>query len=71
MTTAEKLAREFCKDWPTEVYGPNDLALFFEKGFQAAMDKIESGQVSDLRLFGLSLVEIKKIIDESKKSEVV
>ena len=25
-------AREYCKDWPHEVYGPNDLVGFFEAG---------------------------------------
>lgn len=33
----DKLAKDFCKDWPTEQYHHNDLTLFYEKGFDAAV----------------------------------
>lgn len=46
MKRLEKLrdegAREFCKEWPTEVYHPNDLTTFYEKGFDAATKELIS-----------------------------
>ena len=37
--TIKKAARHFCESWPTAVYHPNDLTVFFEKGaeFGAAL----------------------------------
>ena len=37
MTNAKRdaAAREFCKDWPSDMYCPNDLTLFYEKGWDA------------------------------------
>jgi len=32
-----ELAKEYCKDWPQEVYHPNDLKGFFEHGFDAGI----------------------------------
>lgn len=41
-----ELAREFCQDWPTDVYGPNDFSLFFEKGFTAGrQDALETAKI--------------------------
>lgn len=44
MKRLEKLrdegAREFCKEWPTEVYHPNDLTTFYEKGLDAATKEL-------------------------------
>lgn len=48
----DELAKEFCKHWSVEVYHPNDLTLFYEKGFDAGYQFAKSeaaAEIEDLK----------------------
>lgn len=46
----DRLAKEFCKDWPSgEVYHCNDLTMFYEEGFNAGIqDEVVKALVREL-----------------------
>jgi hypothetical protein len=52
----EKMAEEFCKDWPVEVYHPNDLSVFYVRGAQAVLALLadEDGRCEDHVWLGFS-----------------
>lgn len=77
MKTLSEVKNEFAKmivkDWPQEVYHPNDLKLFVEKGFDAAIDhlsKIDGGRefwiYKDPHVFNRysEILEEKPVLDQ-------
>ena len=46
----EAAANEYCDSWPTELYHPNDLHLFFEKGASLG---IELGFMAAVEALGM------------------
>ncbi len=59
---AEKYAKEYCMDFPTETYHPNDLRMFSEHGFLAG-HSVGSQSAKALEIDEESIV---KVIEEWK-----